>query len=43
MWCRPSGLHPTAHTTRGGDPGLHPTAHTTRDGDPGLPARKWQT
>ena len=29
-------LHPTAQTTRGGDPGLHPTAQTTRGGDPGL-------
>jgi phosphoglycolate phosphatase-like HAD superfamily hydrolase len=31
-------LHPTAHTTHGGDPGLHPTAHTTRGGDPGMGA-----
>jgi hypothetical protein len=26
-------FHPTAQTTRGGDPGFHPTAQTTRGGD----------
>jgi eukaryotic-like serine/threonine-protein kinase len=33
-----AGLHPTAHSPRGGDPGLHPTAHSPRGGDPGPPA-----
>jgi membrane fusion protein (multidrug efflux system) len=36
---RRNGLHPTAHTTRGGGPGLHPIAHTTRGGGPGR--RRW--
>jgi excinuclease ABC subunit B len=32
---RELGLHPTAHSPRGGGPGLHPTAQKPRGGDPG--------